>query len=79
MERKSSVSGKTPHRYSHEQHVEVLSEKDYPAVVQVLALLPGRCKEHSAPMYGCSGGGAHFSFCEELLKPLSPTAKRKMN
>ncbi len=67
------------HRYAHEQHVEVLSEKNYPPVVQVLALLPGCCAEHHAPMYGCSGGGAHFSFCEEIIKPLSPTNRRKLN
>jgi len=66
------------HRFAREQHVEVKSE-EWPPVVEIVALLPGHCREHRAPMYGCVHGGAHFAFCEEIIQPLSPTNRSKLN
>lgn len=70
-----------PHKYAFEQRVEVHNESDkhYPPVVEVAAKLPGRCAEHNAPYYGCVHGDGHYTFCEEVLKPLSPTNRSKMN
>lgn len=69
---------KRPHKFAHEQRVEVQSE-GYPPVVEVVALLPGKCTKHDAPYYGCVHSGDHFRFCEEVLKPLSPTNRSKLN
>jgi hypothetical protein len=66
------------HKFAHEQRVEV-QDDNYPPVVEVVALLPAVCKEHGAPKYGCVHGGDHFSFCEDVLKPLSPTNRSKLN
>jgi hypothetical protein len=70
----------TPHRFALEQMLEVQDDK-YPSVVQVVALVPGdhRCAKHDALFYGCVHSGDHFTLCEELLKPLSPANRRKMN
>ena len=66
------------HQYAREQRVEVHSD-DLPPTVEVVALLPGHCSEHDAPYYGCVHSGDHFRICEELLKPLSPTNRSKLN
>lgn len=66
------------HKFAHEQRVEV-QDDNFPPVVEVAVLLPGHCSEHHAPMYGCVHGDSHFSFCEEVLKPLSPTNRSKLN
>lgn len=68
----------TEHRYAFEQFVEPINEK-FPRRVQIVALCNTRCAEHSAPIYGCVHGDDHFQFCEEVLKPLSDTQKRRMN
>jgi hypothetical protein len=66
------------HRFAIEQIVEVEDEV-HVGRVQIAALLPTRCSEHSAPKYGCVAGDQHFSFCEECIKPLSTHSKRKLN
>lgn len=66
------------HRFAREQHVEV-QDGEYPSTVEVVALLPGRCAEHDAPLYGCVHNGDHYSFCEEKLTALSPTNRSKLN
>lgn len=66
------------HNFVREQIVEVQNDK-YPPVVEVVALLPGQCAEHGAPYYGCVHSGDHFTFCEEILKPLTTQKKRKLN
>ena len=66
------------HKFTHEQVVEVQSG-EYPPLVQVVALCGGHCHEHQAPMYGCVRGGDSFTFCEELLRPLSKSHREKMN
>lgn len=68
-----------PHKFAHEQRVEVQGDDQFPPVVEVAALLPGHCAEHDAPYYGCVHSGYHFRFCEEVLKPLSPTNRSKLN
>lgn len=74
----STTSHQTQHRFCCEQVVEVENET-YVGFVEIRRLLPGACKTHSAPMYGCSTRDKHFSFCEESLKILSPDNRRKMN
>jgi hypothetical protein len=69
---------KARHKFAREQRVEVQGE-NYPPVVEVVALLPGHCTEHDAPYYGCVHSGDHFRFCEQVLKPLSPTNRSKLN
>ena len=59
---------KRKHRFVEDQTVEVDADC-YQGLAQVRALLPIHCSEHDAPKYGCSSGDAHFSFCEECLKP----------
>lgn len=66
------------HKFAREQRLEHESEL-HKGVVTVVALCDGHCHEHQAPMYGCVAGDQNFSFCEEMLKPLSPTSRRKMN
>jgi hypothetical protein len=66
------------HKFAIDQRVEVQSDK-FPPVVEGVALLPGRCAEHDAPCYGCVHSGDHSRFCEEVLKPLSPTNRSKLN
>jgi hypothetical protein len=68
----------TRHKFTCEQLVEVESEL-FTGVVEICVHLPGACEAHSAPMYGCSAGDSHFSFCEEIVKPLSDTHRRRMN
>jgi hypothetical protein len=66
------------HKFVCEQVVEVDCDS-YNGLVQICVLLQGTCEAHSAPMYGCSAGDLHFSFCEVLVKPLSPALRRSMN
>lgn len=68
----------TEHKFACEQRVEVQDDA-YPPTVEVVVLLPGHCAEHHAPLYGCTHGDSHFSFCEEVLKPLSSTNRSKLN
>lgn len=78
MRMKTSDRRPVSHKFAHEQRVEVQGD-DFPPVVEVVALLPDKCEEHGAPYYGCVHGGDHFRFCEEVLKPLSPTNRSKLN
>lgn len=66
------------HKFAYEQLAEVDSET-FQGHVKILALLDGCCAAHRAPMYGCEAGVNNFTFCEEVLKPLSESNKRKLN
>lgn len=66
------------HKFAREQRVEV-QDAEFPVVVEIVALLPECCEAHGAPFYGCVHSGDHFTICEEALKPLTSTSRRKMN
>jgi len=77
-----SASEKTLHKFTFDQHVEVVEDKQhvYGPVVQVKALIDGHvCAEHKLPYYGCVRGNDHYTLCEGSLRELSPKAKRRMN
>jgi hypothetical protein len=70
------------HKYTFDQHLEIIEDKKhiYGPVVQVKALIDGTtCEAHGSPFYGCVRGNDHFTLCEEYLRPLSPTNKRRLN
>lgn len=70
--------GRKSHKFAHEQCVEVLHD-EYPPTMEVVALLPGACETHDAPLYGCIHNGDHFQMCEAFLKELSPANRSKLN